>query len=366
MTKHLNAVYVMHSMVGLAGSLIGIFIPAYFISLGYVPADIFLYFLVHAIGVFVFFFSAALFSEWVGVRIMVIASFPFTLAYLWLLYALNTTIVPFPLIATMQGAGAGLYWFALHSFFATHAKEETLGASVGKLFSFPQIVGFFGPFVGGVVAFRYGFPALFALGGSLFLISTIPLLWIPELAATSELNFSIFAGLFRRFRRYTLIEFFENIREELEGIVWPLFIFITFQNTLSVGLVGTLAGIGSIIFMLLIGRYTDRINPKIFMRTGAILMIGIWLIRFAWSDIPILLYVSTVAAGLLGCLIIIPFTSYAYGSAKRNNVIEFIVYREFPVTLARVVAYGIALLAVTNVTDLFLVGAVASAFILLF
>lgn len=366
MTKRLNAIYVMHSMTGLAGSLIGIFIPAYLINLGYIPADVFLYYLVYAISLFIFFFGAALAAQRLGVRILVIASFPFTITYIGLLYMLSTVALPLPLIATINAAGAGLYWFALHMFFAANAEEKTLGASVGKLFSFPQIVGLFGPLIGGVIAFHYGFPALLALGGSIFLISTIPLFWIPELTTKSKLNFSTFTTLFRQFRRYTFVEFFENIREELEAIVWPLFIFLVFRNALSVGYVGTLAAVGSIIFTLIIGRYTDRINPKIFMRIGATLMAAIWLVRFVWPDVSILLYASTIAAGLLGCLIVVPFTSYIYESAKRTNVAEFIVYREFPVTLARIVIYSVALLIVTGVVNLFLVGAAASAFILLF
>lgn len=366
MNKRINAVYTMHAITGLASSLIGIFIPAYLISLGYTPADVFLYFLINAISIFIFFFGAALLAGRTGVRIMVILSFPFTLAYIALLYMLSSTSFSLPFIATIQGAGAGLYWFALHSFFATHAKKETLGASVGKLFGFPQIAGLFGPLIGGIVAFRFGFPALFALGGFFFLISIIPLLWIPELSTKSTLNFSTFMGLFRQFRRYTLVEFFENIREELEGIVWPLFIFLAFRNALSVGFVGTLAAIGSIIFTLAIGRYTDKANPKIFMRTGAVLMAGIWLTRFFWPQIPLLLYTSTIAAGLLGCLITVPLTSYVYGSAKQTNIPEFMVYREIPVTLARIIIYSFALLIAIHVTNLFLVGAAASAFILLF
>lgn len=356
----------MHSITGLASSLVGIFIPAYLITLGYAPANVFLYFLVHAISILLFFLGAALLAERVGVRILVIASFPFTLGYITLLYLLHTTSIPLPLVASVQGAGIGLYWFALHSFFATHTNEETIGASVGKLFGFPQIVGLFGPLIGGVIAFHYGFPALIVLGGGIFLISSIPLLWIPELRIQSRLNFVTFISLFQKFKRYTFVEFFENVRQELEVIVWPLFIFLLFQNALSVGYVGTLAAVGSIIFTLAIGRYTDRINPKIFMRIGASLMAGIWLIRFIWPDIPLLLYISTIIAGLLACFIEVPFTSYVYGSAKRTNITEFIVYREFFVTLARVVIYGTALLAVTNITDLFLVGAAASAFILLF
>ncbi|GEM_PF-3265244 len=366
MHKRLNSIYIMHSITGLAGSLINIFIPAYLISLGYASAHVFSYYLIFSISIFVFFFSAALLSEKVGVRIMVVASFPPTIAYIAMLYMLHTTILSLPLVAIVHGAGAGLYWFALHSFFAAHAHKETLGASVGKLSGFIQIAALLGPLIGGLVAFQYGFPALFVLGGFFFLVSLIPLFWIPELATRSRLNIATFIGLFRQFRRYTFVEFFENIRSELEGIVWPLFIFLVFQNALSVGYVGTLAAVGAIIFTLVVGRYTDRINPKIFMRIGAVLMAGIWLIRFAGPNAPLLLYVSTIAAGLLACLIEVPLTSYIYGSAKRTNITEFIVYREIVITIARVVIYGVALLVVTNITDLFLVGAAASAFILLF
>jgi hypothetical protein len=95
-------------------------------------------------------------------------------------------------------------------------------------------------------------------------------------------------------------------------------------------------------------------------------MIGIWLARFVSPPTPILLYVITLLAGLLGCLIVIPFTSFVYNSAQRTNVIEFIVYREFVVTLARVVIYSIALFVITDISNLFLAGALASAFILLF
>ena len=367
MKKDINAVYAMHSLTGLASSIIGIFIPAYLVSLGYMPANVFLYYLVNAISVFVFFFGAAILAGKIGIRILVIASFPFTLGYIALLYMLHTVpLLSLSLIASVQGAGVGLYWFALHSFFATNTEATTIGTNVGKLFGFPQIAGLFGPLIGGAIAFHFGFPALFVLGGCIFLISSVPLLWLPELKIKSHLNFSTFISLFQQFRRYTLVEFFENIREELEGVVWPLFIFLVFRDALSVGYVATLAAVGSIIFTLLVGRYTDRLNPKIFMRVGAVLMIGIWLARFALPNMPTLLYVSTILAGLFASFIVVPFTSYVYDSAKRTRIVEFMVYREIPVTLARIAIYSVALLIALNVTNLFLIGAAASAFILLF
>lgn len=296
---------------------------------------------------------------------MIAASFPFTLAYITMLYGLHTTHIPIPFIAIVQGCGAGLYWFSLHSFFASNAQHESIGASVGKLFGFPQIAGLFGPLIGGAIALHYGFPVLLALGGFILLLSTIPLLWIPRFEVQADFSARTFLNLFKQFRRYTLIEFVENIREELEAVIWPLFIFLTFKNALSVGFVGTLAAVGSITFTFAVGKYTDRINPKIFMRIGALSMALLWLVRYAWPQIPLLLYISTLVAGFLASLIEIPFTSFIYGSAKRTNIPEFIVYREFPVTLARIGVYSIALV-LANVTDLFLVGGIVSALILLF
>ncbi|MBI3572453.1 hypothetical protein HY091_02910 [Candidatus Kaiserbacteria bacterium] len=355
----------MHSLTGLTGSLVGIFIPAYLISLGHSPTTVFSFYLVSGISTFVFFLGAAMLARKTGVRIMVIASFPFTLTYIWLLYALHYVSISLPLLAILQGAGIGLYWFALHLFFASNAKEGKIGDSVGKLFGFPQTLGLLAPILGGLVAVRYGFPALFVLGGMFLLVALIPLFFIPELSVSASFNFKTFLSIFERFRRYTFIEFAENIRQELEAVVWPLFIFLVFRNALSVGFIGTLAAIGSILFTLAIGKYTDKINPKIFMRIGAVLMALIWLLRYALPTAPLLLYASTLAAGFLACLIEVPFASFVYTSAKQTNVAEFILYREFPVTLARIVIYSTALV-IASVTNLFLVGAVVSVLILLF
>jgi hypothetical protein len=155
------------------------------------------------------------------------------------------------------------------------------------------------------------------------------------------------------------------VREELEGIIWPLFVFILLKNALSLGVIGTLASIGSIAFTLIVGKYTDRLNPKIFMRIGAVAMAGIWIARtIAPQSLP-LVYLSTLVSGFLACLILVPFSSYIYGTAKRNTPAEFLVYREIPVTLARIVTYSIAIV-VASMTLLFPIGAIASALILLF
>ena len=364
MRKNLTSVYAMHSIVEFAGSLVGIFIPAYLISLGYPPADVFTYFLVYAISAFFFFLGGAILARRSGVRIAVVASLPFTLGCISLLYLLHYTLFPLFLIGIAQGAGGGLYWFALNSFFAANV-EEKVGTSVGKLFGFPQIVGLLGPLIGGVVALRFGFPALLVLVGFVFVLSSIPLIWIPELNITVTFRLRTFLNLFQKFKRYTLIEFVESIREELEGIVWPLFVFIAFRNALSVGIIGTLAGIGSILFTLVVGRYTDRINSKIFMRIGAVAMALLWFLRYLYPLVPLILYASTLVAGFLACLIMVPFTSFVYASAKQSNQTEFLIYREFPITIARVIIYSLALL-IASVTNLFLVGVVVSAFILLF
>lgn len=329
MRKSLRSVYTMHSVTGLASSLIGIFIPAYLISLGYVPRDVFAYYLVYAVAVFCLFVVAALLATRLGVRLMVIVSLPLTVGYIFLLYVLHAHTLPLLVIAGVQGAAVGLYWFGLNSFFAANVESGNVGTSVGKLFGIPQLVGLLGPLVGGLVAVRFGFPALLALGAVVYATAIIPLMCIPELTVQVRMRGAVFANLFQQLKRYTFIEFVENIREELEAIVWPLFIFITFRSALSVGIVGTLAGVGSILFMFLIGHYTDKVNPKIFMRIGAVLMVLIWVARFVSPPLQIIFYTLTVLSGFFACLIEVPFTSFIYTTANQRNSTEFLVYREF-------------------------------------
>jgi MFS family permease len=363
--KNLNAIYIMHSINGLAGSLVGIFIPIYFLGLGYSLFQIFVYWLVYGVGVLLSFIVTGYFAAKFGLRKSILAGFPFLFLFMILLYGLKSHPIPIYLVGIVSAISVGFYWFPLHVFFASNSTEGKMGKNVGKLFAFPQLIGILGPLVGGVIAGLGGFRLLILTSIVVYLLSAVPLFWIPELEIPVTLNLSKLQELFKHYSSYFSIEFVENIREEMEGIIWPIFIFLTFRNIFSIGILGALLSLGSFVFMLFIGKYTDKMDKKIFMKAGSLIMIAIWILRYFVSG-PIPYYSLTILAGFFGALIVIPFSAFYYNLAKKDNVAEFIIFREIPVTLGRIVLYSLALIIVSNIKITFLFTAFASIFYLFF
>lgn len=355
----------MQSINGLASSLVGIFIPIYLLNLHYSLIQVFFYYLVYSLAILLFFFVSGYFSKYLGAKKEILISFPFLLLYLGLLYMLKTTPISLSFIAVINAIQAAFYWFPLHVLFTKSSTDKEMGNNVGKLFAFPELVAIIAPLAGGFIAVSLGFRVLILTAGLIYLISAIPLLWVVETVSVISFDFSSFTRLFLKYPKYALVEFVENIREELEFIIWPIYVFLTFKSILSIGIVGALFGIGSFLFMLLIGRYSDKINRKIFIKSGAILMIALWIARYFMAG-QITFYLLTILAGVFGALIVIPFTAFVYDYAKKENSAQFIVFREFPVIIGRLVTYSVVLFLVANIKIAFLLAAFSSVFFLLF
>ncbi|MCK5212135.1 hypothetical protein KAJ89_05525, partial [Candidatus Parcubacteria bacterium] len=70
--------------------------------------------------------------------------------------------------------------------------------------------------------------------------------------------------------------------------------------------------------------------------------------------------------GFVMMLFLIPFHSLIYSAAKRNTTDEFLVFREVPVAIGRIIFLSLALLLVNNLAFLFpIVGIVYLYFLFL-
>src|SRR5258708_11793836 len=136
------------------------------------------------------------------------------------------------------------------------------------------------PLIGGVIAAAYGFPALIMLAVLVYALSFVPLIYIPELKVPLKFNLRNIPLLFFQNPKYAAQEFVENIREEMEAIVLPIFLFVSFKNVLSIGLIGTLLSLSGFFFMFLVGKYSDKVSHKTFLKIGGLVMILLWLSRY--------------------------------------------------------------------------------------
>lgn len=348
----------MNSLYGLAGSFVGIFVPVYLLSRTLDPANVFWFYIVYSLGVLVFFFVADHIAGRIGLRKTVLIGFPFLFLYFFLLYTLDVYHTPLAIVALVNAIQAAFYWFPLHMWLAGVSKEKELGNELGKFFALSQAVGIVAPFIAGFVVFYFGFKALFLGASVLYLLSAIPIVSLPEVPFTRALLGSDLSRLFKEYRGYSFAEFFENIREDAEAIIWPVVVFLAFKDVLTIGYIGTLSGIGGALFTLAVGRTTDRMDKKKLMAAGALIAAAIWVLRlFVASQIAF--YLITLVMSFFSVLILVPLNSVVYGVARREGPGRFILFREVIVTAARLVLYAIALLMLPNVTFSFLVGALA-------
>jgi hypothetical protein len=343
----------MHSLNGLAGSFIGIFIPIYLLTLQYSLRQVFAYYLLYAICILVLFVFTSFVARHIGLRRTLLAYLPFQFAYFGLLYALPQVNFPLWIIAITSATATSLYWYPLHLFFIEKARTKEMGASVGKLYALPKFVTLLSPLIGAYIAARFGFSALLLITISLYLLTSISLAYLPDIYPDIQFKLERFFILVRKYPRYILAEIGENIREELEGIVLPIIIFVTFGNIYSVGLIGTLLNLGTAFFLIVVGRSADRFKRTNILRIGAILMMMLWT-AFFYVQGELSFYILTLAESFLGALLLVPFNAIVYDYAKADDVpAEFIVFREIPVTFARIVVYSISIMLVYALPHVF-------------
>ena len=261
--------------------------------------------------------------------------------------------IPFYFIAIISALQTSLYWFPLNIWLANTTKKESMGQDLSKFFVISSMVGLFAPIISAILLTQSGFKNLFMVSGVFYLISAIPLFYLPEFPYENKLNFNKFKSLFSEYRNYFITDIFINIKEDAEGKIWPIFVYLSFRDFFSIGYVGTISMVGGILFTLLVGKFTDRFNKMNLFGIGSIILSLIWLTRF-FVDSHLLVYILTIMATFFEPLVLIPIRSIVYNNAKNEGVPTFILFREFANAIGRVSLYLFAILFISSIKYVFI------------
>ena len=116
-TSSITSLYLNQFIRGIAFSFVSIFIPIYFLTLGYAFNTILIYFLIFHIVTFIFTPATLQLSRKFGYKSIIICSAPLVILYLVFLRLLGQINVPIPLIAIAGGIAETFYFIPLHAFF---------------------------------------------------------------------------------------------------------------------------------------------------------------------------------------------------------------------------------------------------------
>lgn len=332
--------------------MIGIFVPIFLLTIGFTLREVFVFFIINYLLVAIFSFLAIYIANFIGLQKTIIVRTPFLFIFLLLLVFIDVYNIPLWVVAVFNALQTSLYFIPLHILFANNAKHNEMGSAMGKYFALPKLAGIFGPLIGGLLALIFGFKFLFVIIIFVFLFSLVPLFGAESIRSRYHFDLKKGKKLFYKYPHYFFAEIFNNIGEEMEGIIWPIFIFISFSSLISVGFVGTLVGLGSFLFTIIIGKYSDKYKKEKIIKLAALLFIVIWASRYFFYS-EVLFYVVTTLAGFAMMMFLIPFHSLIYSVAKRNTTDEFFVFREVPIAIGRVLLFVGALFFVDNLQAIF-------------
>lgn len=356
--QEINGIYLVHSIRGFTFSLFGIFIPIYLLSLEFNLGLVLAFFGARQLSAAIFsLFAVGPIANKYGLKHTMLLSMPLAFVYLVALallkFAPSSGLML--VIAFAGGIQASLYWMPLHSLFARCTKTGQRSSQVGKLLSLQHIASLSAPLLGGLISVFFGFETLFGISLLLLLIPVWLLLKTAEIKPHVNYSFKRGIALLKKYRRHYFHTWIEIVGNTAESIIWPVFTFLVIADKFSVGIVGTLMGMGTVVFTLLVGKTANRHNRKTYLKAAAAMLALVWIGKY-FASTKTMIYLLSTFAGFFVIMFSIPHSAETYELAKKEkNTDEFIIFRNIPLVLGEVFILTLAFFAISKIELAFLV-----------
>lgn len=356
-------VYTAHTINGFALSIISVYIPIYLLTLGYPLEKVILFFAVsHIFGLLIGLFVYVKIMEKVGVIRTFKLYYPLQIIYLVFLFLLGTFNYPPEIVAMMYGGANYAYWMPINLLFLKHSPREEMGSNMSKFFAYPKFFAIIGPIIGVVLIPFIGFWPIFALTILGIFISYIPLMSVDDKAIKVSLNLKKGWERISKNKSLFTFEVFDNIIEESEWF-WPIYLFLIIGTVSTPGIVGSLEAVGAVIFALVIGRFSNK-NSKKLIPISAIILVLIFASRIFINQ-PIPAYVITIVAAFTITMFLVTYFSTIYKTVKGEGEEEFLILREIPTLLGRLIVFGGIYLCIKNLNYFFIIPVVVTIFLII-
>ncbi|MDP2907879.1 MAG: MFS transporter [Nanoarchaeota archaeon] len=334
LNKELSEIYLTSAIRAFALALVGVFIPAYLINLGYPVITIFYFYLYWAISFLALVpFVTKLYTK-IGIKHSIFFSMPVFVIYFLMLYSLETYSWNLALIALVGALANTLYWPAFHINFIRSSDHDHRGEEMGTMDAFSYLVMILAPLIGGFVAAYFGFKILFGIVSLLLLAAPMPLFFSKE--AYPPVTFS-FRGIFHKDHLKNFSVFFvEGLINYTETVIWAVFVFISLKSIVSLGILTTLLVFCTTFFTFFLGRLSDMFSKRKLMRVGILSSSIIWFFK-TMADSFLHFTILNSLFGVAFTFLSVPYMTLFYNKADKQRPAEFVVFREFALALGRVV-----------------------------
>jgi MFS family permease len=338
----------MNTLSGVGMGFVGIFVPIYLLQLGFPLSTVILYLMIHHISLLAGAFLSIFISNKIGlVRCWYIRVFLITLLFTGLHFlSVNHSIVF--MLGIISGIESAFFWIPYNIFTVRKTDRATMGSSLAFMSNIGSAVGLVIPLVAALIIVSYGYSVLFAVALFFILISLVPVLVLRKERTHFQFSFKSMIDIARKNRHFILPEIFDNLGQDA-GVIWALFIFTAGLTVLDLGYLGVMGGIVGIVVTYITGFLIDKWHKQKVIRFGAIFTtltwIGSYLIAI-YLPTPVMLYVVTVLRGFAIGIFAMSYGAVMFNRARSDDA-QFIVLREIPTILGRVVVFTASLIFIS-------------------
>lgn len=275
----------------LSGSMISVFLPAYYEiigsgSLGWALQFLSIQFVVLAVAP-----SILLRVLRARFEALLIASFPCYMLYYGLLIARTNPL----LTGFVGGAALSLFWPSFQTTAIRIAHRGRVASTFTVLWLFmSSVASVVGPIAGGlVISFGGGFPAALGISGGLYLVAFLPMWKFRFEAAASVERPRELSGPPRL--DYLLAAVLAWGLTDTSWLAYPLFALSIAGSYVNLGIVVSIIGVMTSVIGIWIGRVSDRLRNRFRVVTAGTVAMSLALFGLGFvRTIPELLLVSAV------------------------------------------------------------------------
>lgn len=334
----------MNTLTGVGTGLVGLFVPIYLLGLGNSIFTVITWLLMHHLSLLLGAFLAIYVSNIIGlVRCWYVRVVLVTILFTGFFILPNYPSILF-ILAFISGMEAAFFWIPYNVLTVRKTEDSTIGSSLAFISNVGSAVGLVVPGIAALIIISYGYNLLFAIALVFILISIIPVLPLRHEKTSFKFDLPEIRSIIRQNKHFILPEILDNLGQDAQ-VIWILFLLLSAFTVLDIGALGVLAGLVGILVTHITGTLIDKWDRRIVVRFGAVATTIMWALSYViaiYSPTPVLLYIITVLRGFaLGI-----FAS-AYGAIMLNRArsadAQFLVLREVPTILGRVIVFTITL-----------------------
>ncbi|NTU69330.1 MFS transporter [bacterium] len=309
------------SLKTMALSFVGLFVPIYLYNLGYTPFTIFGYYTLLFLvkGISEGFFARLIIK--IGPKHGFIYSFPLLFAYLFMVLTLPDYHWNIFLLAFISGTGLSLSWLSYHIDFSKARKKDQSSKALSQIQALLTITGAIAPFVGGLIATRYGMDKALILSMITLLIAGLPLLKTREPHIEKKLDMKKLD--YKKIRGDIIGAIGIGFNNSVLYEIWPFFIFLIVGTYEEVGSLESIALLLTVFTTLYLGRKITKDNRHKILNKGAEINGVLFFVRAAAQTIFHVLFLN-IAQSVFAPFLRIPFFSELYMHTDEEPRIEYL------------------------------------------